>query len=420
MGILDKIEDKLSSNKHKNDPVVDSSHPQGSNVGQGAHFQQGNASNVTGPAASGGSGLGGPHSGPGVGSGITGGTAVGGGAQGVVPGSHPSAQNPSAIPTAGGATVGSGPGVNSVYDNTHDNRTFGEKTKDKMMPSRNDRPDDPVTGTNFNQSTPATHGMTGPSANTPLANDPGFNSRHTPGSGVTGTTHSGPGYNNNSNTFGSSNINDNRSFGEKAKDKLSNDRVDRPDDPITGQNYGQSGNTYGSGATSGVTGSHHTPGQTGYGTAGGMTGNNNLGSSNINDNRSFGEKAKDKLSNDRVDRPDDPITGQNYSQSGSNFSSHNTPGTTSGLNNNNHGTSGLTGNNTSSGPIGSSTYNSGTAPGVADNRSTMEKLKDKVVPSRSDRPDDPITGQNIDQTGGPNTTSAPGGPAGGVGGQRNW
>lgn len=406
MGILDKIEDKLSSNKHSNNnnnQVVDPAQPHGTHTGQGSHLQHG-TSNVTGGPTTGSGiggtqtgpgGVGGTHSGPGVGSGITGGSAVGGnragGPQNVVPGSHPAANNPSAIPTVGGHQVGSGVGGGNAYDSTYDNRTFGEKAKDKLNPSRADRPDDPVTGTNINQSTPATHGSgitgTGHSANTPLANDSGFNQRH--GTGVTG---SGPGRD----TYGSGNVHDNRTFGEKAKDKLSNDRVDRPDDPITGQNYTQGGGNYGPGSTGGFAGSHQNAGQSNFGP--GTTG------SNIHDNRTFGEKAKDKMSSDRVDRPDDPITGQNYTQSGGNYG----PGRTGGV----------TGNNHSSGPIGSSTYNSGTAPGVADNRSTMEKIKDKVNPNKNDRPDDPITGQNFGQTGGPNTTHTAG--PGGAGAQRNW
>ncbi|KAF7193452.1 hypothetical protein HII31_05232 [Pseudocercospora fuligena] len=248
-----------------------------------------------------------------------------------VPGSHPAAQNPSAIPTAGGERVGSIPGGNGPYDDTrtHDNRTTMEKMKDKVVPSRTDRPDDPLTGENYGQpshpshtgshtthgiggttgshnthgigsttgshnTTTGSHGLTGhhgqtTSAATPLAHDSGFNDRHA-GAGTAGLAGAGAGaglasagHHNTSDRHDyaagqqaahdqyGSNV-DNRSGMEKIKDKVIPSRNDRPDDPVTGQNYGQAVSS-----TTGTTGSH-VPGTTGSG----MGGNHTYGSG-VND-----------------------------------------------------------------------------------------------------------------------------------------
>ncbi|EME79291.1 uncharacterized protein MYCFIDRAFT_79606 [Pseudocercospora fijiensis CIRAD86] len=229
-----------------------------------------------------------------------------------VPGSHPAAQNPSAIPTAGGERVGSIAGGNGPYDQsrTHDNRTATEKVKDKVMPSRTDRPDDPLTGENYGQTshpshtgshtthgvggttgshatTTGSHSLTGhhgqtTSAATPLAHDSGFNDRHT-GAGTAGLANVGhhnthdrhdyaAGQQATHDQYGSSGHVDNRSGMEKIKDKIIPSRNDRPDDPVTGQNYGQ-----GVSHTTGTAGSH-VPGTTGSG----MGGNHTYGSG-VND-----------------------------------------------------------------------------------------------------------------------------------------
>ncbi|KXT15448.1 hypothetical protein AC579_10604 [Pseudocercospora musae] len=244
-----------------------------------------------------------------------------------VPGSHPAAQNPSAIPTAGGERVGSISGGNGPYDDsrTHDNRTTMEKMKDKVVPSRTDRPDNPVTGENYGQTshpshtgshtthgiggttgshntttgshglsgshntTTGSHGLTGhhgqyTSAATPLAHDSGFNDRHA-GAGTAGIAGTGAGaglagagHHNTSDRpnyaagqqaahdqYGSSGLVDNRSGMEKIKDKMIPSRNDRPDDPVTGQNYGQGVNS-----TTGSAGGH-VPGTTGSGLGGNHT-----------------------------------------------------------------------------------------------------------------------------------------------------
>ncbi|CAK1365086.1 unnamed protein product [Cercospora beticola] len=196
-------------------------------------------------------------------------------------------------------------------DNYNDNRNLTEKAKDKLSSDRTDRPDDPVSGTNYGQS-------------------------DSYGSG------------NNTSSYGDSSYggNDNRGLADKAKDKLSSDRSDRPDNPVTGRNFDQdtSSSGYGGNNTSSY-------GDSSYGG---------------NDNRGLADKAKDKLSSDRSDRPDNPVTGRNFDQDTS--------------------SSGYGGNNNSSSNYGSSGNN--------DNRGIGEKIKDKLSSKRSGQPDDPISGTN--------------------------
>ncbi|GIZ44886.1 hypothetical protein CKM354_000807100 [Cercospora kikuchii] len=192
-------------------------------------------------------------------------------------------------------------------DNYNDNRNLTEKAKDKLSSDRTDRPDDPVSGTNYGQS-------------------------DSYGSG------------NNTSSYGDSSYggNDNRGLADKAKDKLSSDRSDRPDNPVTGRNFDQDT------SSSGYGGNTSSYGDSSYGG---------------NDNRGLADKAKDKLSSDRSDRPDNPVTGRNYDQDTS----------SSGYGDNNN----------------SSSYGSGN-----DNRGIGEKIKDKLSSKRSDQPDDPISGTN--------------------------
>jgi hypothetical protein len=122
----------------------------------------------------------------------------------LLPGSHPYAQNPEAVPTAGGQRVGSIGGTGIYNEPTHttghghgnhgqgshlaaagvgagaagqhgthdqygsypaaDNRTTTEKIKDKIIPSRSDRPDDMATGQNYSQS--GTHNVAPGAQNT--------------------------------------------------------------------------------------------------------------------------------------------------------------------------------------------------------------------------------------------------------------
>ncbi|KAK4632262.1 hypothetical protein CLAFUW4_03266 [Fulvia fulva] len=321
MGIVDKIQDKLSGNKHnEHDTTTTGTHvgqePVGAHSGThtGSHTGTGltgnpntttsgltgdrhstgsgiagthnttTGSRLTGSHNTPGTGLTGSHNTPGSGltgghhnTGITGGTAVSdehtyshpGHPQHAdfVPGSHRSAQNPAAVPTAGGARVGSIPGGNGPYDDHHgthgtqDNRSGMEKIKDKVVPSRADRPDDPITGQNYNQNTASgvsghhnQSGLTGShgtSAATPLAHDSSFNDRHT-GSGLTGNTHSGTGLT--GNTHSGTGLTGNTHSGT-----------------------GLTGNTH---SGTGLTGNTHSgPGLTGAGSAGpGIAGNTHSGS----------------------------------------------------------------------------------------------------------------------------------------------
>lgn len=116
------------------------------------------------------------------------------------------------------------------------------------------------------------------------------------------TSSSGYGGNNTS-SYGDSSYggNDNRGLADKAKDKLSSDRSDRPDNPVTGRNFDQDTSS------------------SGYG--GNNNSSSNYGSSGNNDNRGIGEKIKDKLSSKRSDQPDDPISGTNYGEDNSRGSS---------------------------------------------------------------------------------------------------
>jgi hypothetical protein len=368
MGILDKVQDKLAGNKHH-----DNTTSTGPGVGSHTHNQ------------------------------------------GMVPGSQ--AHNPNAIPTAGGQTVGGndynnnnnfnnnpnvgGPG----YGNAGVHQTAGDKMQN-ALPGQHGNAHDA-------QGRPVD--LSGPGHNTHNTHAGGFsgsnthNTHNTHGSGgLTGSnTH------NNNNAYGGP---DNRGMMDKAKDTLSSNRSNQPDDPVTGTNYDQTNrNTHGGGMTgsngpynqsgSGLAGhnTHNTHNTHGSGIAGSNT-HNTHGHNAGPDNRGMMDKAKDALSSKRSNHPDDPVTGTNYDQN-----NHNTHGgitgsndpysqTGSGLHGNTHNThnthgSGIAGSNTHA------THGTHDTHGHAgqDNRGLMDKAKDVLSSKRSNHPDDPVTGTNYDQ-----------------------
>ncbi|KJX93218.1 hypothetical protein TI39_contig4363g00005 [Zymoseptoria brevis] len=311
--------------------------------------------------------------------------------QGLVPGSH--ANNPSAIPTAGGQQVGEntvyndGPGMagsNTAYNNAGVHQTAGDKMQN-ALPGQHGNAHD-------------AHGnpvdLSGPGHNTHAgahtgSHAGGLTGAH--GTHKTHNTHAGP---------------DNRGMMDKAQDAMSSNRSNRPDDPVTGTNYDQNNRN-----------THDNYGHTGAGVAGsnthhqgGLTGSNTHTSHGVHDqhghnagpdNRGMMDKAKDALSSKRSNHPDDPVTGTNYDQNTHNtHNTHSTVGVTGAKDPYHQTGTGIHGNTThhQTGPsvTGSNVHSTHAADGQ-DNRGMMDKAKDMLSSKRSNHPDDPVTGTNYDQ-----------------------
>lgn len=366
---------------------------------------------------------------------------------GIVPGSHPAANNPSAIPTAGGQRVGSvddGYGHSSSHAGVHE--TAGDKLKNALPGQQGNAHD--AYGNPINPSTTGAHTMSshsshptgsqntaynnqpGYSSNQPLSHDSQFNDRHAgTGAGVVGGAGlASSGHHDTHNTHNTHNVGeDNRGMMDKAKDALSSKRSNQPDDPITGTNYDQktrdqyTGDQYNThnthNTTTGYGTQHHTTG-----THGGLASHQQHGSgvnSSYNthntavageDNRGMMDKAKNALSSKRSNQPDDPITGTNYDQkdrreyteghqgthnqtagvTAGGLASHQQYGSNTHDNYNTHGTH--SSHNTRD---THNTHNTGVVH--EDNRGMMDKAKDALSSKRSNQPDDPITGTNYDQ-----------------------
>ncbi|KAF2210451.1 hypothetical protein CERZMDRAFT_99510 [Cercospora zeae-maydis SCOH1-5] len=254
-----------------------------------------------------------------------------------VPGSHPAANNPSAIPTAGGKKVGGvGEGIGHSSHHTGAHQTTGDKLKNALPGQHGNAHDaygNPInvdhttsagltggahsgvggsthgssglTGTHGSSGLTGTHGHPGSNFNSssqPLGHDPSFTDRHSgPGAG-TGLAAGAAG-----------------GVGLAGASHHHND-------PTRHSGSGLTGNTHGSGLGSNVPGAgyggahqdEYTRGQAAaYQQHQGGLGNTSSsvpGAYPEADNRTMMEKAKDKLSSKRTDYPDDPVTGTNYTQ----------------------------------------------------------------------------------------------------------
>ncbi|SMQ51521.1 unnamed protein product [Zymoseptoria tritici ST99CH_1A5] len=302
--------------------------------------------------------------------------------QGLVPGSH--ANNPNAIPTAGGQQVGGNtvyndaPGMNAGSNTAYNNAGVHQTAGDKMqnaLPGQHGNAHD-AHGNSVDVSGPGHNTHTGAHTGPHAGGLTGAHNTHS-----THNTHTGP---------------DNRGMMDKAKDAMSSNRTNQPDDPITGTNYDQNNrNThtndhYNTG--SGITGSNtHHPG--------GLTGGNTYSTHDQHghdagpDNRGMMDKAKDAMSSNRSNRPDDPVTGTNYDQN--NRNTHDNYGHTGAAGvagSNTHHQGGLTGSNTHTSHGVHDQHNAG-----PDNRGMVDKAKDVLSSKRSNHPDDPVIDTNYDQ-----------------------
>lgn len=265
--------------------------------------------------------------------------------QDFVPGSHPAANNPEAIPTAGGQKVGGvGEGIGHSSHHTGVHQTTGDKVKNALPGQHGNAHDaygNPVnvdrttgggltggthssvggpthgssglTGTHGTSGLTGTHGNTGSNFNSsaqPLGQDPSFTDRHTGpgvGSGLAAGAAGGAGL------AGASHHH--------------NDPTHHSGSGLTGNTHGSglTGNTHGSGLGSnvpgsGLSGAHQDEYSRGQQAAyqqhhSGLGNTSSVpGAYPEADNRTMMEKAKDKLSSKRTDYPDDPTTGTNYGQ----------------------------------------------------------------------------------------------------------
>ncbi|CZT14231.1 uncharacterized protein RCC_00206 [Ramularia collo-cygni] len=336
-GMMDKAKDALSSKRsnHPDDPITgtnydqktrdqytDGSHTTGSHGGIASHQQHGSSgltgTSHSGPGLTGTSHSGGltdnSHTGHGLGSnthttgsGLTSGTShhdthTGSSGQhvGIIPASHPAANNPSAIPTAGGQRVGSvdaNIGNSGSHAGVHE--TMGDKVKN-ALPGQHGNAHDAY-GNPIHPSSTSAH-TTHPTGSHATGT-------HTAG-GLTGSntthgTHSGPGFSSSAQPL--------------SHDSHFNDRHSGP-----GAGTGLAAGAVG-GAGLASAGHHNTHDQT-TGTHGlashqqhgttGLTGSNTHSNTHTvgEDNRGLMDKAKDALSSKRSNQPDDPITGTNYDQ----------------------------------------------------------------------------------------------------------
>lgn len=221
-----------------------------------------------------------------------------------VPGSHPSANNHSAIPTAGGQRVG---GVGETGYSGNDagvHQTMSDKAKN-ALPGQHGNAHDEY-GNPINSSSTGAHntgGLTGsntvynnqpgsayPSSAQPLSRDSEFNDRH-----------SGPG------------VGTGLAAGAVGGAGLADAEHHHNSRNQTGSGYnGGLAGTRG-GYDSAAPGSYQQDGRSG------LTGSDNYSSTTGTgrvgeDHRGMMDKAKDALSSKRSNHPDDPISGTNYDQ----------------------------------------------------------------------------------------------------------
>lgn len=270
---------------------------------------------------------------------------------GFVPGSHPHANNDSAIPTAGGQKVGGvGEGVGHSHSGVH--QTTGDKIKN-VLPGQHNAHD--AYGNPIKESTNASHSS---------SSHPGS---HATGAGIAGTSNSGVGQSHagsgltgshgHSNVTGSHNnyshpnqpgsgfssaaqpLGHDSSFTDRhagpgaatglaagavggaglaSAGHHNNHSTQQPGSGLTGSHGGMSSTAPGSGFT-GAHQDEYTRGQqAAYQQHGGhsQSGPHNTTSGYAGeDNRGMMDKVKDKMSSQRSNQPDDPVTGTNYDQS---------------------------------------------------------------------------------------------------------
>ncbi|CAK1363312.1 unnamed protein product [Cercospora beticola] len=305
--------------------------------------------------------------------------------QDFVPGSHPAANNPEAIPTAGGHKVGGvGEGIGHSSHHTGVHQTTGDKVKNALPGQHGNAHDaygnpinaDRSTGSGLTGGTHSgvggpTHGssgLTGTHANTGLSGTHGS-------SGLTGT-HGNTGF---TGTYGNTGSNFNSSAQPLGQDPSFTDRHSGPgvgnglaagaaggaglagashhhNDPTHHSGSGLTGNTHGSG----LTGNNHGSGLTGNTHGSGLTGNTH--STGLGSN----------------------VPGSGYS----------------GAHQDEYSRGQQAAYQQHQGGLGNTSSVPGAYP-EADNRTMMEKAKDKLSNKRTDYPDDPTTGTNYtQQTGG--------------------
>lgn len=241
------------------------------------------------------------HSGPGAGTGLAAGAVGGAGLAGA---SHHNTHNQTTGQHGSSGLTGSN------THNTHntgvvgeDNRGMMDKAKDALSSKRSNQPDDPITGTNYDQKsrdqytdshqhahaqTTGTHGGIASHQQHGTTGLTGSNTHNTHSTHTTSNTHN----THNTGVVGE----DNRGMMDKAKDALSSKRSNQPDDPITGTNYDQktrdqyTSGTHGSGVTGSSHGNntHNSSHQAGVaGITGGM-GQTHLGSNTHSNTHSSG------------------------------------------------------------------------------------------------------------------------------------
>jgi hypothetical protein len=336
--------------------------------------------------------------------------------QGMVPGSQ--ANNPNAIPTAGGQSVGGtgyndpsvntntgynsnvggtgynsnvgGPGGNTGYGNAGLHETTGDKIQN-ALPGQHGNAHD-AHGNSVDMSGPGRNnaGFNNNNPNTGFNNNnpnTGFNNNNPNSSFNNNNPNSGFNNNNPNTGFNNNNAGLHETTGDRIQNALPGQHGNAHDAHGNSVDLSGPGRNYGT-TTGGIAGSHNT-----HSTH--NTHNTHTGP----DNRGMMDKAKDALSSKRTNQPDDPVTGTNYDQN-----NRNTHGGVTGSNDPYHQTgSGLHGNthNTHNNHNTHNTHSSHNTHGN-DNRGLMDKAKDVLSSKRSNQPDDPVTGTNYDQknTGG--------------------